>query len=233
MRIKLALDNAAVNVMMADNDGIIRYMNKATETLMSRSESNMRKLFPHFSADKLIGQSFDLFHRNPSHQRNLLANLRGTHKTQIVVGDMTFQLSATPMMDQDGKRLGSIVEWVDRTEEVAAEKQAAELAATTMRIKIALDNAAVNVMMADNDGIIRYMNKSTENLMRSSEANMRKVFPQFSADKIIGTNFDQFHRNPRPSAQPAGQSARSSISPRLPLQTWYSNSAPRRCSAGR
>ncbi|MGA9665036.1 MAG: methyl-accepting chemotaxis protein [Gallionella sp.] len=196
MRIKLALDNAAVNVMMADNDGIIRYMNKATETLMSRSESNMRKLFPHFSADKLIGQSFDLFHRNPSHQRNLLANLRGTHKTQIVVGDMTFQLSATPMMDQDGKRLGSIVEWVDRTEEVAAEKQAAELAATTMRIKIALDNAAVNVMMADNDGIIRYMNKATENLMRSSEANMRKVFPQFNADKLIGENFDIFHRNP-------------------------------------
>jgi methyl-accepting chemotaxis protein len=195
-RIKVALDNAAVNVMMADNDGIIRYMNKSTETLMHNAESNMRKLFPQFSADKLIGQNFDIFHRNPSHQRNLLANLRGRHKTQITVGDMIFTLSATPLISPGGERLGSIVEWVDRTEEVAAEKQAAELAAATMRIKIALDNAAVNVMMADNDGIIRYMNKSTENLMRSSEANMRKTFPQFSADKLIGESFDLFHRNP-------------------------------------
>jgi len=196
LRIKNALDNAAVNVMMADNDGIIQYMNKATERLMRKSTDQFRKLFPQFDVDKLVGTNFDTFHRNPSHQRNLLAKLTGTHKTQIVVGELTFSLSASPMLGENGERLGSVLEWVDVTEELAAQKIAAEKAAETLRIKIALDNAAVNVMMADNDGIIRYMNNATQNLMRSSEANMRKVFPQFSADKLIGQNFDIFHRNP-------------------------------------
>ena len=123
MRIKIALDNAAVNVMMADNDGIIRYMNKATENLMRSSEANMRKVFPQFNADKLIGENFDIFHRNPSHQRNLLANLRSQHITQITVADKVFKLSASPMFGPDGERLGSIVEWLERTAEVKAENE--------------------------------------------------------------------------------------------------------------
>ena len=72
----------------------------------------------------------------------------------------------------------------------------------TDRIRAALDNASVNVMMADNDGIIRYINKSTAALMRASESNMRKLWPQFSADKLIGQNFDIFHRNPSPQLSP-------------------------------
>jgi methyl-accepting chemotaxis protein len=126
-RIKVALDNAAVNVMMADNDGIIRYINKSTESLMRSSEANMRRVFPQFSADKLVGENFDVFHRNPGHQRNLLANLRGKHVAQITVADMVFKLSSSPMFGPGGERLGSIVEWVDRTAEVMAENQISSL----------------------------------------------------------------------------------------------------------
>jgi methyl-accepting chemotaxis protein-1 (serine sensor receptor) len=196
VRIKTTLDNAAVNVMMADNDGIIRYMNKATEALMQRSESNMRKVLPDFSASKIIGQSFDIFHKNPSHQRHLLAHLKDTHVTQITVGDLIMKLSASPIHDQKGERLGTVLEWVDRTADVAAERHAAAVTEAALQVKTTLDNAAVNVMMADNDGIIRYMNKATAALMQRSESNMRKVLPDFSADKIIGQCFDIFHKNP-------------------------------------
>ncbi|HEY8906577.1 MAG TPA: methyl-accepting chemotaxis protein, partial [Rhodoferax sp.] len=196
VRIKTTLDHAAVNVMMADNDGIIRYMNQATEALMRRSESNMRKVLPHFSADKIIGQNFDIFHKSPSHQRNLLARLTDTHVTQITVGDLIMKLSASPIHNQSGERLGTVLEWVDRTEEIAAEQQAAAVTEAALQVKTTLDNAAVNVMMADNNGIIRYMNKATEALMRRSESNMRKVLPHFSAEKIIGQNFDIFHKSP-------------------------------------
>jgi len=195
-KIKSTLDNASVNVMMADNDGIIRYMNKSTEKLMKGAEANMRKVLPQFNADKIIGANFDIFHKSPSHQRNLLAQLRGTHITQIPVGDMIFKLAASPIYDPSGERLGTVLEWNDRTAEVAAEKESAAITQAALQVKASLDNASVNVMMADNDGIIRYMNKSTEALMQRSEANMRKVLPQFDANKIIGANFDIFHKNP-------------------------------------
>nr|WP_288913994.1 methyl-accepting chemotaxis protein [uncultured Pseudomonas sp.] len=120
--LKTTLDNASVNVMMADNDGIIRYMNRATEALMRRSEGNMRKVLPQFSADKIIGANFDVFHKNPSHQRNLLSSLRGTHVAQVPVGDMIFRLSASPIYNPDGERLGTVLEWIDRTLEVVAEE---------------------------------------------------------------------------------------------------------------
>ncbi|MDO8654750.1 MAG: methyl-accepting chemotaxis protein [Undibacterium sp.] len=196
LQVKTTLDNAAVNVMMADNGGVIRYMNKTAEALMRRAESNMRKVLPHFSADQIIGQNFDIFHKSPSHQRNLLAQLKDTHHTQITVGDLIMKLSASPIFDQKGARLGTVLEWVDRTEEVAAERQAAAVTEAALQVKTTLDNAAVNVMMADNDGIIRYMNKATESLMQHAESNMRKALPHFSANKIIGANFDIFHKSP-------------------------------------
>jgi methyl-accepting chemotaxis protein len=121
--LKTTLDNASVNVMMADNDGIIRYMNRSTEALMRSSEANMRKVLPQFSADKIIGANFDIFHKNPSHQRNLLSSLRGTHVAQVPVGDMVFRLSASPIYNPDGARLGTVLEWIDRTAEVNAEQE--------------------------------------------------------------------------------------------------------------
>jgi hypothetical protein len=54
--------------------------------MMVAAEADLRKELPQFNARALIGVSFDTFHENPSHQRNLLAHLRGTHRAQIKVG---------------------------------------------------------------------------------------------------------------------------------------------------
>nr|WP_313958307.1 methyl-accepting chemotaxis protein [Pseudomonas citri] len=115
--------------MMADNDGIIRYMNRSTEALMRSSEANMRKVLPQFSADRIIGANFDIFHKNPSHQRNLLSSLRGTHVAQVPVGDMVFRLSASPIYNPAGERLGTVLEWIDRTSEVNAEQEIVKVVA--------------------------------------------------------------------------------------------------------
>jgi methyl-accepting chemotaxis protein len=126
-QVRATLDNAVINIMMADNDGIIRYMNKATEQLMIRAESNFRKVLPSFSADKVLNQNFDIFHRNPAHQRNLLANLKGTHVVQMVLGDIAVRLAANPIINEKGERLGTVLEWFDRTAEAAAEKELAHV----------------------------------------------------------------------------------------------------------
>lgn len=127
--IKTTLDNASVNIMMADSGGIIRYMNKATKKLMQDSENSMRKALPNFNAAKLIGANFDIFHSNPSHQRNLLSNLRGTHVTQVSIGDLVMRLSASPIYAPDGERIGTVLEWLDRTSEVTAEQEIENLVA--------------------------------------------------------------------------------------------------------
>ncbi|WP_346286532.1 methyl-accepting chemotaxis protein [Zoogloea sp.] len=122
-RIRNALDRASTNIMLADNDGRIVYCNDAVLAMMSAAETDIRKDLPSFSAEGLVGRNFDSFHKNPAHQRNLLGNLKGEHKASVKVGGRTFSLVATPVLNEKGQRLGSVVEWMDRTSEVTAEDE--------------------------------------------------------------------------------------------------------------
>ena len=123
LKIKIALDNSSSCVMMADAEGIIRYQNKACEALMRGSEANFRSSMPGFSAASVIGSSFDQFHKNASRQRNILAGLRGEHRATIEVGGLHMRAIANSIADETGGRLGTVIEWLDRTAEVNAEKE--------------------------------------------------------------------------------------------------------------
>lgn len=69
----------------------------------------------------------DAFHRNPTHQANLLATLSTTYKAKIKVGGRSFNLFANPIFNEAGERLGTVVEWSDITREVAIEQEVAAL----------------------------------------------------------------------------------------------------------
>jgi methyl-accepting chemotaxis protein len=71
-RVKLALDNVSTGVMIADTDRNIIYMNKSIERTLTAAESDIRKALPNFSVNKVVGTNIDSFHKNPSHQKNLL-----------------------------------------------------------------------------------------------------------------------------------------------------------------
>jgi len=83
----------------------------------------LRRELPNFNATDLIGRGINDFHRHPEHQRRLLANLRQTYSAPMTAGGHNFQLVANPVFNSDGERLGTVVEWLDRTAEVAAERE--------------------------------------------------------------------------------------------------------------
>lgn len=120
-----ALDGVTANVMVADTKLDIIYLNDQARELMANAESDFRRELPHFDIRSLIGTNIDSFHRNPAHQRGLLGNLTSTIESEIVLGGRTLRIIASPMRDPDGKRLGTVVEWTDRTQEVAVEREVA------------------------------------------------------------------------------------------------------------
>lgn len=127
MRIKVALDSVKGNVMMADNDGDIVYLNDSVQAMMKAAEADLRAVLPDFDADKLLGANFDSFHVNPAHQRNLLSKLTNTYEVQLEVGVRTLQITANPVINDAGERLGSVVEWRDLTDQVAAVREIEQL----------------------------------------------------------------------------------------------------------
>ncbi|WP_246050517.1 methyl-accepting chemotaxis protein [Leptospira langatensis] len=195
-RIKVALDNTSTNIMIADNNLNIKYMNKAIVKMFEIGENDIRKQLSNFHLNKLIGSNIDTYHKNPAHQRGLLGSFTTTFKSSIEIGGRTFDLIANPILTDSGDRLGAVVEWSDVTEQKkVAETRRLENEELT-RIKVALDNTSTNVMIADMDFNIKYMNKAVYKMFQGSEMDIRKQLSAFNLQKLIGTNIDSFHKNP-------------------------------------
>ncbi|MBH9579634.1 HAMP domain-containing protein [Inhella sp. 1Y17] len=227
-RVLQALENSSTNMMLADANYTIVYSNKALLNMLKAQEAEIRRDLPRFDANRVVGASIDEFHRNPSHQRGLLDRLRETHKTRLKLGERRFDLIINPVF-VDGRREGTIVEWTDRTEELAQVERELALGREGRRVQQALDATSSNVMIADATGHIVFMNRSLQSMLQSNEAEIRKALPQFDARQLIGQHFDRFHRNPahqrnliehlkgdhRAEIQVAGASFRLTASPIL------------------
>ncbi len=123
LRIRNALDSASTGVMIADNARQIIYANRAVQDILKRNEDVLTAELEDFNADHLVGASIDQFHKHPEHQAELIDKLTQVHKAQISIANLTFALSVSPIVDDNGERLGTVVDWVDRTIEVAVEKE--------------------------------------------------------------------------------------------------------------
>ncbi|MGX9982039.1 methyl-accepting chemotaxis protein [Methylobacterium fujisawaense] len=110
-----ALAALRTNVMIADAAMNITYMNPALTRFMQEAEADLKAELPRFDAAKLIGSNIDIFHKDPSHQRRMLAALDRPHEATIRVGKRVFDLLVTPLSD-GGQRIGFVVEWADAQE---------------------------------------------------------------------------------------------------------------------
>lgn len=75
-------------------------------------------------------------------------------------------------------------------------KEVQQQADAATRIKVALDNVSTNVMIADNGRNIIYANPAVIDMLKNAEKELKEVIPGFDVEGIVGTNIDQFHKNP-------------------------------------
>ncbi|MDL5032267.1 methyl-accepting chemotaxis protein [Pelomonas sp. APW6] len=196
-RVRQALEACSTNVMFADADGIILFMNRSLAQMLSENESKLREGLPNFRVSEVIGGSFDRFHQRPSHQRDVLGRIKGEHRVRIQVAGLSFSLIANPILGPDGERLGTVVEWKDITAELAARETSEREAAENLRIRQALDVAAMPVRIADNAGTIVYANEALMSVLRRDEAAFRAELPGFDASRVVGGSIGMFYRDPR------------------------------------
>jgi methyl-accepting chemotaxis protein len=170
LRIRNALDKCSTNVMIANVDNDIIYMNETVTAMMQRNETELRKTLTQFDARRLIGQNIDVFHKNPLHQRNLLASLKTNYRTQIKVGSLTFSLSANPIVNTSGERIGTVVEWSDRTAEVGVENEVAALVEAAAK-----GDFGQRLNMAGKEGFFATLSQGMNQLIDTSERGLTDV----------------------------------------------------------
>ncbi len=173
-------ETAPTNLMFADRDMVIQYMNPA-------SLNTLRTLEEHLPvpADEVVGSSLDIFHKDPSYQRGILADQDNLpRRAQIKVGPETLDLLVTAMTDADGTFVGAMATWEVITEKIRLDREIA-------RVTSMVENAPKNMMFADRDMVIQYMNPASLDKLRELES----VLP-VPADQIVGSSLDIFHKNP-------------------------------------
>lgn len=127
LRIKIGLDNVSTGVMIADNARNIIYVNKSVVEILGKAEADIRKQLPDFTAANLVGTNIDIFHANPAHQAQLLSAFNKNYTARMNLGGHSMVVSANPVINDQGQRLGAVAEWLDRTAEVAVEQEVASL----------------------------------------------------------------------------------------------------------
>lgn len=123
-RLQSAIEGAQANLMLCDENLDITYANPAVIEMLRNRQTELRSIWPGLDVDNLIGQNIDQFHKNPAHQRRLLADVNSLPASaEIKVGDLEFGVNATAITDPKGNYMGNMVEWRDITEEKDAERQ--------------------------------------------------------------------------------------------------------------
>ncbi|HEX5311680.1 methyl-accepting chemotaxis protein [Aquabacterium sp.] len=195
-RIKQALDVAAANVMLADPQGKVIYANQSCLKMLATAQAALRQRVPAFDPAELMGADACQFHADPVGQRRLMEQLSQPHSERMEIGGRTFNLGFNPVIDASGARLGTVIEWRDLTDELAAAAEERRVAAVNAQVKQALDSCSTNVMIADANNVIVYTNKSADDMMLRNESRLRQALPHFDARQIKGKSFDVFHKNP-------------------------------------
>ncbi|HET8870460.1 MAG TPA: methyl-accepting chemotaxis protein [Aquabacterium sp.] len=170
LRIRQALDVVPSAVMVADAQGVIRYTNTAVTELLGRIENDLRAVVPNFDHRKLLGQNFDVFHRNPAHQRGLVDKLTKPHRADVKFAATSIRLIATPMFDAGGQRIGTVLEWVDRTQEVRVESDVTEVVQAAAK-----GDFARRLPVTSSEGFFRVLSQGMNDLLETTERNLNAV----------------------------------------------------------
>lgn len=121
-QVRSMMEQAPINVMFADREFNITYANAATFKTLKEIEH----LLP-IKADRLIGQSIDIFHKRPEHQRKMLADPKNLpHRANIQIAAETLDLLVSPIYDEHKNFAGSMVTWEVVTKRLKMEQDAKE-----------------------------------------------------------------------------------------------------------
>ncbi len=119
-RMSSMMENAPTNVLYADKELVLRYMNPASKKQLQ----GLQQYLP-VSVDEMIGRPIDIYHKNPSYQRGILADPKNLPKrANIKVGPETLDLLVSPIYDNRGDYLGPMVTWEVITAKLKGEEQA-------------------------------------------------------------------------------------------------------------
>ena len=108
-----ALDNVSSVVLMADLDSRVMYANQAARRYFAEAEGEIRANLPGLRAGEIGNLNVASFFADGEATKGRLGELSESYHERVRFGGRTVDLTANPVLNEAGGRLGTVVEWVD------------------------------------------------------------------------------------------------------------------------
>jgi len=157
-RIRQALDKVSTSVVLADAAQQIIYVNAAAESMFARTQAEIRTSLPGFDAAHLRGGPLDVL-CSESGQHRMLETLSGSLVQDRVLGGCSFRTVSNPVVSREGERIGTVMEWSDRTPEVAVEREMQGILAAVLNGDI-----SARIALGDKSGFFEVLARGVNQL---------------------------------------------------------------------
>jgi len=159
-RIRLALDVCRTNVVMADTEQNIIYMNHSAKKTFATAEQDLRSQLPGFKATELMGSDICSIHQDPTQRLKSLRSINQEIHEDIILGGRSLRTYTNPVLSEDGEKLGIAMEFADRTVEISVEKEIANITSAASN-----GDLEQRINLTDKDGFFLALGENMNQLL--------------------------------------------------------------------
>ena len=225
LRVRQALDSAGSVVLVADENQRIVFANQAAKTTFATLAADIRRDLPAFKGEQLVGGSLEMFRGLPALATDTLRALTAPQSSIVVLGGHTLVLGVSPVADAGGRRLGTVLEWRNRSVEVSVENEVKQVVASAL--DGALDRrldprgktefhatlaTGLNSMISNTSEVLRTIRESAhqisegvQDMMRGNEALSTRTEQQASSLEETASAMEEMTATVRQNADAAAQ----------------------------
>ncbi len=195
MQQRQMIDQMPINVMFMEPENCT--ITFANETSL-KTLSGLSHLLP-VPVDEIVGNSVDIFHKNPAHQRQILSNPNHfPHSARIQLGDEHLDLRISAVRDREQNYIGAMLTWSVVSDQVrlasSFEEQIQSVVQTVASASSELEYTASSLSSTADET----MNRSNSVSVASEElgAAINEISSQVTrSDSIAQEAVSQVHRS--------------------------------------
>uniref|UniRef100_UPI0004746B2A MCP four helix bundle domain-containing protein n=1 Tax=Pseudoxanthomonas sp. GW2 TaxID=1211114 RepID=UPI0004746B2A len=130
LRIRTALEASTTGLMITDPEYRIVYRNPALARMLEGHADQVAAALPHLDMEApLVGQPVEVLEIGGKIAQDFVARLEreGSAAREVQYGDACFAQNISTILDAEGKYVGMVCEWRDRTAEIRVEQEVARV----------------------------------------------------------------------------------------------------------
>ncbi len=126
-RLRSFIEHAANAVLQVNEGFVVQYCNRAAERLFRENEASFREIWPEFDAAHLIGMHFAGLARAVGLTPEALSDpAKLPYRTTQQVGELTFRISVSAILDDENQFTGLSIEWQNITADAGIHRAASD-----------------------------------------------------------------------------------------------------------